>query len=136
MIKLSMIYEGELRCRVIHEPSGNEILTDAPVDNMGKGEAFSPTDLVAAALGSCMLTVIGITAQKNNIDLTGTTAEVTKEMATSPVRRIGKMAVTIYMASGINRSKRSILDQAAQMCPVYKSIHPSVSMPVKFIYPD
>lgn len=136
MVKISMIYEGDLRCQLTHGPSGDVIKTDAPVDNMGKGAAFSPTDLMAASLGSCMLTVMGIVAQRHNIDLKGTTVEVIKEMVTSPVRRIGKISVAFRMAKGIDPAKRGMLEQAAHSCPVHKSIHPDVQMPVEFIYSD
>ena len=107
VVKMHLVYEGNLRCRLTHGPSGSEILTDAPVDNMGKGEAFSPTDLLAAALGSCMLTVMGIAAGRNNVDLTGTTVQVEKEMVATPVRRIGKITVVFKMATGIEPAKRA-----------------------------
>ena len=136
MVRISMIYQGDLRCELTHGPSGDVIKTDAPVDNMGKGEAFSPTDLMASALGSCMLTVMGIVAQRHKIELKGTTVEVIKEMVTVPVRRIGSIRVTFNMAQGIPAEKRSMLEQAAQNCPVHKSIHPDVEMPVKFLYQD
>lgn len=136
MVKIGMVYEGGLRCRLRHEPSGDVITTDAPKDNMGKGEAFSPTDLTAAALGSCMLTVMGIAAARHNIDLSGTRAEVIKEMVTQPARRIGKIQVTFQMAKGIDPAKRSLLENAAHACPVHKSLHPDVEIPVEFIYPD
>jgi putative redox protein len=130
-----MVYEGQLRCMLIHEPSGSVIHTDAPKDNMGRGEAFSPTDLVAAALGSCMLTVMGIAAARHNIDLKGTTVDVSKEMVTSPVRRIGSITVTLHMAPGIPQDKRTMLEAAAHSCPVHKSLHPDVQTPIQFIYP-
>jgi putative redox protein len=95
MVEIRIEYEGGLRCRAAHGPSGAILLTDAPVDNMGKGEAFSPTDLVATALGTCMMTIMGIAADRMGLDLRGATATVTKEMVTSPLRRIGKLAVTI-----------------------------------------
>src|SRR5208283_3964297 len=101
MVKMSIVYEGQLRCVLTHEPSGSVIRTDAPKDNMGKGEAFSPTDLLAAALGSCMLTMMGIAAARHNIDLKGTTVDVSKEMATSPVRRIGEISVIFHMSPGV-----------------------------------
>jgi putative redox protein len=135
MVKTSIVYEGQLRCSLTHEPSGTVIRTDAPKDNMGKGEAFSPTDLVGAALGSCMLTIMGIAANKHNIDLKGTTVEVSKEMITAPVRRIGKLAVTLRMAAGIPVEKRSMLEAAAHSCPVHQSLHPDIQIPVQFIYP-
>ena len=130
-----MVYEGQLRCTLTHEPSGSIIHTDAPKDNMGRGEAFSPTDLVAAALGSCMLTVMGIAAAKHNIDLKSTTVEVSKEMITSPERRIGKIGVLLKMCPGIPQEKRALLEAAAHSCPVHKSLHPDVQTPIQFIYP-
>jgi len=136
MVKINLIYEGDLRCRLTHGPSGEQIVTDAPVDNMGKGEFFSPTDLVASALGSCMLTVMGIYAQRHNIELKGTQTEVIKEMVATPVRRIGKIEVTFKMAAGIDPAQRPMLERAAHACPVHKSIHPDVEIPVRFIYPD
>lgn len=135
MVKMNIVYEGQLRCTLTHEPSGSVIGTDAPKDNMGKGEAFSPTDLVAAALGSCVLTVMGIAAARHNIDLKGTTVEVSKEMITSPVRRIGSISVTLHMAGGIPQDKRSMLEAAAHSCPVHKSLHPDVQALIQFIYP-
>jgi len=135
MVKMSMVYEGQLHCVLTHEPSGSVISTDAPKDNMGKGEAFSPTDLVAAALGSCMLTVMGIAAARHNIDLKGTKVDVSKEMITAPVRRIGSISVTLHMAPGIPPDKRTMLEAAAHSCPVHKSLHPDVQTPIQFIYP-
>jgi len=136
MVKINISYEGNLRCRLVHGPSGDTITTDAPVDNMGKGEAFSPTDLMAASLGSCMLTVMGIVAQRHKIDLACMTAEVIKEMVAVPARKIGKLTVTINMAKGIPQDKRPMLEHAAYSCPVHKSIDHDVQIPVKFIYPD
>ncbi len=135
MVKMNIVYEGGLRCALTHGPSGSIIHTDAPKDNMGRGEAFSPTDLVAAALGSCMLTIMGITAARHNIDLKGTTVDVGKEMATSPVRRVGSISVIFHMASGIPQDKRAMLEAAAHSCPVHKSLHPDVQTPIQFIYP-
>ncbi len=102
---------------------------------MGKGEAFSPTDLVAAALGSCMMTVMGIAAAHHNIDFKGTKVEVSKEMITSPERRIGTITVSLHMAQGIPADKRKLLEAAALSCPVHKSLHPDVQTPIQFIYP-
>lgn len=133
---MSMVYEGELHCRLTHGPSGAQISTDAPVDNMGKGQAFSPTDLVAAALGSCILTTMGIVAQRHNIDMAGATADVDKEMVTVPTRRIGKITVDIHMPKGIAPEKRDILNRTALACPVHKSLDPVVELPIRVIYPD
>ena len=136
MVKINIQYEGGLHCRLTHEPSGSVISTDAPKDNNGKGEAFSPTDLMAAALGSCMMTVMGIVAARHAIDLTGTTVNVTKEMVTDPVRRIGTIGVTLNMCTGIPVDKRTMLEAAAHSCPVHKSLHPDVKTPIQFIYPE
>jgi len=134
MVKMKIVYEGQLRCTLTHEQSGSVISTDAPKDNHGRGEAFSPTDLVAAALGSCMLTVMGIMAAKHNIDLQGTSVDVSKEMVATPLRRIGTIGVVFHMAPGIPQDKRSMLEAAAHSCPVHKSLHPDVNTPIQFIY--
>ena len=134
MVKMTMVYEGDLRCRLTHGPSGQQIVTDAPVDNNGKGEAFSPTDLAAASLGSCMLTVMGIAARKSNINMDGATAEVEKEMVAAPVRRIARITVKISMPPGIDPSKREFLEHVAHSCPVHKSLSPDVQISVEFQY--
>jgi putative redox protein len=136
MVKVEIVYEGDLHCRLTHGPSGDEIQTDAPVDNMGKGEAFSPTDLMASSLGACMMTVMGIMAKRQGLDLAGSKVEVIKEMVSAPVRRIGKITVNFQMAKGIPQDKREILERAAHACPVHKSLHPDVETPITFSYPD
>lgn len=136
MVKIEMIYEGDLHCRLTHGPSGKEIVTDAPKDNQGRGEAFSPTDLVAAALGSCLLTVIGIASRTQGINMKGATATVEKEMITTPFRRIGKITVNIHMPAGINIEKRAILEAASHTCPVQRSLNAGVETPINIIYPD
>lgn len=136
MVKMHMLYEGGLRCRLTHGPSGDQIATDAPVDNMGKGEAFSPTDLAAAALGSCILTVMGIAAQRHQINLDGATADVEKEMIAQPVRRIGKISVKIKMPKGISPADRQLLEHTGRHCPVHKSLHPDIEIPIVFEYSD
>lgn len=97
MVEMTMVYEGSLRCSATHGPSGDKLRSDAPKDNMGQGEAFSPTDLVATALGTCMLTTMGIVAQRNAIDMGRPTAKVTKEMIATPAHRIGRLAVAIHV---------------------------------------
>lgn len=136
MVKMKVVYEGQLHCRLTHEPSGSQIVTDAPKDNQGKGEAFSPTDLVGAALGSCILTVMGINARKNNVNLDGATVEVSKEMVTTPIRRIGKLSVTVQLPQGILQEHRAELDKAGHSCPVHRSLHPDVDVQIRIIYPD
>jgi putative redox protein len=132
MVDINIVYEGQLRCRAKHMPSGTEIVTDAPVDNHGKGEAFSPTDLLAAGLGSCILTLMGIVAERDKIDLTGTKIKVTKEMVNKPVRRIGKITALIDIPNKIAADNRLKLEQAAEACPVKKSLHPDIEILMQF----
>ncbi len=132
MVEISTVYEGKLRCRSTHGPSGVELVTDAPKDNMGEGASFSPTDLVATALGTCMLTIMGIVAQREELDLKGTTIKVTKEMATAPVRRIGKLTVEFTVPVATTEIQRQKLIKAAETCPVHKSLHPDVEIAVTF----
>lgn len=132
MVEIKIDYTGDLRCKAVHGPSGQVLLTDAPVDNQGKGEAFSPTDLVATALGTCMLTIMGIIARRLEIDIAGTTATVTKEMVTQPVRRIGRLCVTINVPTQVSPENRQRLENGVMACPVHKSMHPEVEMPVRF----
>jgi putative redox protein len=132
MVEIDIVYKGELRCLATHQPSSTVLTTDAPVDNHGKGESFSPTDLVATALGTCMLTIMGIAAQSMQIDLSGTKVVVRKEMAAKPIRRIGTLAVTIDVPLSLGEAQRQKLINAAMTCPVHKSMHPDVQMPIEF----
>lgn len=119
-------YQNNLRTAAVHLRSGNEILTDAPVDNRGKGEAFSPTDLLATSLGSCILTIMGIKAADKEIDITGATAEVNKIMGSNP-RRIARLEITIQMPDNqYTEKEKKILEAAAHGCPVGKSLHPDL----------
>ena len=127
-------YKGELRTEAVHLKSGKTIITDAPIDNQGKGEAFSPTDLVATALGSCMITIMGIVAEREGIILDGTTAEVEKVMATSP-RRIGEVKIKIKFIQELNRDQKDKLERAAKSCPVSGSLSENLKETVEFIYP-
>lgn len=137
-VEVDVVYQGELRCRATHGPSGDQLTTDAPVDNHGKGESFSPTDLVATALGACSLTIMGIVAQRNGLDIEGAKAHVTKEMATQPVRRIGALKVTITIpaekAAKLSADDRKKLQEGALHCPVHKSLHPDIAAPIEFVY--
>ena len=126
-------YKGELRTEAVHLKSGKTIITDAPIDNQGKGEAFSPTDLVATALGSCMITIMGIVAEREGIILNGTTAEVEKVMDTSP-RRIGEVKIKIKFIQKLNRDQRDKLERAAKSCPVSGSLSENLKETVEFIY--
>lgn len=126
-------YAGHLRTEATHTASGNTILTDAPVDNHGRGEAFSPTDLVSAALGSCMMTIIGIVAERLELDLTGTTYAVTKHMAADP-RRIRQIDVQFRLPAALSSKHRTILENAARTCPVALSLNPEIQQEVQFEY--
>jgi putative redox protein len=130
MVKVTVEYEGDLHCSAKHGPSGATLATDAPVDNQGKGESFSPTDLVGTALGSCMATVMGIYAKQKSIDLQGMRVEVTKEMTQAPPRKIARLSTDIWMPAGLARNPA--LEQAALTCPVHRSLHPDVEKPVNF----
>ncbi len=121
-----IIYTGDLHTDAKHIRSGNTIATDAPTDNNGKGEAFSPTDLVAAALGSCILTIMGISARNYDIDISGATAQVTKTMLSNP-RRIGKLEVIVQMPDrAFSHKDKLVLERAAHGCPVKRSLHPDL----------
>lgn len=134
-VEIDIAYEGRLYCGAIHGPSGARLRTAAPVDNGGTGDQFSPTDLVATALGTCMLTIMGIVAQRTGIDLTGTKVRVIKEMTATPVRRIGRLAVTITLPPGLALSDkdRASLEDAARLCPVKQSLHPDVEVVTEFV---
>jgi putative redox protein len=135
-VEINIVYEGELRCTAQHGPSGVVMNTDAPVDNQGKGETFSPTDLVATALGSCMMTIMGIVARRNGYPIEGTRVKVLKEMIQEPVRRIRRLTVEIHFANGgrLQEKDRKILQQSAHTCPVLKSLHPDIQVPVTFLW--
>ena len=127
-------YKGELRTEAEHLRSGKTIITDAPIDNQGKGEAFSPTDLVATALASCMMTIMGIVAERDGIKLEGTIAEVEKIMAKNP-RRIGEIKIKIKFSQKLNRDEREKLERAAKTCPVSGSLNENLKETFEFIYP-
>ncbi len=135
MVEIDAIYEGRLRCRVTHGPSGMALTTDAPTDHHGQGAAFSPIDLVAAAMSSCLLTVMGIVAQRHGLDLVGTRVHVTKEMGNTPTRRIGTLAVTVTFSVCFDESQRMLLERTARSCPVHHSLHPDLHAPITFVYP-
>ena len=132
--QIEITYEGNLRTRATHLASGSEILTDAPIDNQGKGEKFSPTDLVATALGSCMLTIMGITANVQNIDISGTTVKVKKTMGEDP-RKIARIDIEIIFGTIISDKHKIILERAAHHCPVSKTLQGNIEENVEFIYP-
>lgn len=132
MVQIQIRYEGDLHCECVHGPSGTKLSTDAPVDNQGRGESYSPTDLVATALGSCMLTTMGIVAKRHGWKLEGATATVVKHMVADPIRRIGKLDVKIKMPGGLDERARETLERTARTCPVHKSLSPGVEIPLAF----
>jgi len=132
MVKTSITYQGELRSEAEHGPSGTKIQTDAPVDNNGRGESFSPTDLVGTALGSCILTIMGILAERLGADMVGAVATVEKSMVAEPKRRIGALKVHIRVPSEVSESHQIKLEHAALTCPVHQSLHPDIKLPITF----
>jgi putative redox protein len=137
-VEINITYEGGLHSAATHGPSRQTLNTDAPVDNGGKGAAFSPTDLVATSLGTCMATVMGIVAERNKLDITGLQVQVIKEMASAPVRRIASLKTRLVFPQGkaLSAADRAKLEAAAKACPVKQSLHPDVQTPIEFVYPD
>jgi putative redox protein len=135
MVQIDITYQGGLRCQAVHGPSGTKLVTDAPVDNQGKGESFSPTDLVATALGVCIPTIMGIVGDREKIDLSGIRITVQKEMSAEPPRRIAKLSVRIVMPRGLTEQQKAKLEKAAYTCPVHQTLHGNVEMPIEFVYP-
>jgi putative redox protein len=135
MVTSEVIYKGDMRCSAIHLQSKNEIVTDAPTDNNGKGQAFSPTDLLATSLANCMLTVMGIAARTHAINIDGASAEVTKVMYLEP-RRVGEIHVILQfpMSQIYDAKQKQILEHTALTCPVGKSLHPDLKQVISFKY--
>ena len=127
----SITYQGNLRCEAVHLQSSSTIETDAPTDNRGKGERFSPTDLLCVSLATCMVTTMGIKAADMNVDLTNSRADVQKHMASDP-RRVAKIEVTVFLPKNINEKERLILEKTGNNCPVAKSVHPDIELVLKY----
>lgn len=127
----SITYRGNLRCEAVHLQSASQIETDAPTDNRGKGERFSPTDLLCVSLATCMLTTMGIKSADMNVDITNSKADVTKHMAANP-RRVAKIEVTVSLPQNINEKERLILENTGNNCPVAKSIHPDIELVLEY----
>lgn len=134
MVEITARYEGNLRCSLVHGPSGTVIETDAPVDNHGKGERFSPTDLVAAALPACMMTIVGIVAERHGLEVRGMRASVRKEMSAAPPRRIARLPVRLEIPLPADHPQRAMLENAAHTCPVHKSLGADVESPIEFVW--
>lgn len=136
MVEIEVEYAGGLRCTSRHGPSGTTISTDAPKDNEGRGESFSPTDLLATALATCMLTTMGIVARRKGWNFDGARARVEKHMVADPLRRIARLPVRIEMPRGLPMESRPVLEKTALTCPVHVSVNPGIERPVTFVYPD
>lgn len=128
-------YLGDLRTEAVHVRSGQKLITDAPVDNQGKGEYFSPTDLLATALGSCMLTIMGIAARTHGFNIDGTKVDITKVMGTNP-RRVVEVIVELTFPRNYNDKEKKIIEISAKECPVANSLHPDLKQSVVFRYPQ
>ena len=128
MVEIHLDYEGDLHCSAMHLPSGTQLSTDAPVDNNGRGESFSPTDLVATALGACMATVIGIVAKRKEIPVEGMKVAVRKFMSEDQPRRISRLEVDMEIPLPSDHPERKLLESAARGCPVHHSIHPDIEV--------
>ena len=135
-VDIDLVYQGELRCAATHRPSGSAIATDAPLDNGGRGTTFSPTDLVAAALGACVMTIMGLVAGRHGWNLAGSQIHVAKEMVDKPLRRIGALRTTVAVRSAVPLAPadRQRLENAARHCPVHQSLHPDIAAPIDFAY--
>ncbi len=133
-VRIEVEYEGELHTTARHGPSGATLETDAPKDNEGRGEAFSPTDLLATALGTCMLTVMGILARRKGWEMKGARVGVEKHMVADPVRRVGRLVLRFEMPAGIPEAARKPLERAAHTCPVHQSLHPEVQLDTTFTW--
>ena len=134
MVSISVKYTGDLHCDAVHGPSDAKIATDAPTDNKGKGEAFSPTDLVATALATCMSTTMGIKAQELGVDLRGMTVSVQKEMSNDVPRRIIGLPSEVHIPLPESSPHREVLEQTALNCPVHKSLPVEINRPTKFFW--
>ncbi|MGE9269434.1 MAG: OsmC family protein [Verrucomicrobiales bacterium] len=128
MVEINIDYEGGLHCAATHGPSGSKIATDAPVDNNGRGEAFSPTDLAATALGSCMLTVMGIVAERKGLEMSGAKVSVRKHMSAESPRRIAKLELDFHMPLSADHPERELLEATGKGCPVHHSLHPDIDV--------
>lgn len=134
MVTISARYEGDLCCTAVHGPSNASLQTDAPRDNEGLGRFFSPTDLVATALGTCILTTMGIVARRRGIRLDGATVRVEKHMADNP-RRIGRLPVELTVPGAFDDEQKKILERAAHGCPVHRSLHAGIDAPIRIVWP-
>ena len=136
MVEIKLAYEGNLHCSAVHTPSGNTLTTDAPVDNNGLGQAFSPTDLLATALGSCLATVIGIVAKRKDIAVEGMNVTVRKFMSDDQPRRVKRLELDMEMPLPGSHPDRKLLESAARGCPVHHSIHPDIEVEMIWLWQE
>ncbi len=136
MVPQSVLYLGDLRCKANHGPSSVEVITDAPTDNQGRGESFSPTDLLVTALATCVVTTMGIAARQDNVVLEGAKVYAEKHMSVDSPRRVARIVLMMDFPAGIPMNYRGRLEHIAQTCPVARSLHPDVQLDVDFSYPD
>jgi uncharacterized OsmC-like protein len=132
MVKITGEYQGDLHCLALHGPSGTALNTDAPKDNQGRGEAFSPTDLAATSLATCIATTMAIIGRKHGIELRGLKFEVTKEMSTDAPRRIVRLATQVWLPIAREPETAKLLEAAAHNCPVAQSLNPAIEKPITF----
>ena len=132
-VKITGTYIGNKKCESVHEPSGAVLVTDAPKDNAGEGSAFSPTDLLATSLGTCIMTTMAIFAERNGIQFGGVKFELEKIMHDQP-RQVGRIPITIHLPSDLSKEQRARLERVAETCPVSKSLNPDIIKEIKFIY--
>jgi uncharacterized OsmC-like protein len=135
MSEMKIEYQGEKRCEIVHKASNAKLYTDAPVDNFGKGESFSPTDLMSSSLGACMLTIMGIQLESLGVNLKGSSCNLKKHMLGNP-RRVGKIEIDLQMCAGIDKQFRPKVEEIARTCPVQFSINPAIDVALKITYPD
>lgn len=134
MVPITVTYLGDLRCEAVHGPSGVRLITDAPVDNQGKGESFSPTDLLATAYATCMTTIMGIVAKRDGIALQGVRVAVEKHMTAAPPRKVARIVLRFAMPAALTPDQRAKLEKAAHTCPVALSVSPDVTIEASFAY--
>jgi len=133
-VRIDITYKGDLRCEAVHGPSGDILVTDAPKDNQGEGRYFSPTDLTAASMGTCILTIMGIAARARDLDIAGAGATVVKEMSAVPRRHISRLRMEITLPSALEERSRKLLERTATTCPVKQSLGPGTEVDLSFRY--
>jgi putative redox protein len=134
MVTITGSYQGDLHCEATHGPSGSTLVTDAPKDNQGRGEAFSPTDLVATALATCVCTIMAMAARSRGVELAGLRWEVTKEMSAQPPRRIAKLHLRLWLPATARALPLEVLERAAHSCPVHQSLSPEIEKHIDFLW--